>query len=109
MLKKGAAAIIVVAVVVVGLYLSGVRVALDGSGVRPRFVGHQPDYDALEADRARQRQQTPPIASASEVPSRVPEVPHAESPAPTPPAARADAAAAPPVPAASGGPAQGFW
>jgi outer membrane protein assembly factor BamB len=33
----------------------GVRVILDGGGVWPRFVSGRPDYDALEADRARQR------------------------------------------------------
>ena len=38
------------------LYLYGVRVELDG-GTMPRFVSTTPDYDALEADRARQREQ----------------------------------------------------
>ena len=48
-------------VVAGALYLfAGVRVGLDGSGVRPRFLMRTPDYDALEADRARQRQQPHP-------------------------------------------------
>jgi outer membrane protein assembly factor BamB len=44
-----------------GLYLAGVRVGLNGSG-RPGFVSTGPNYEALEADRARQHQQ--PVGSA---------------------------------------------
>lgn len=40
-----------------GLYqFAGLRVTLDGSGWLPRFVSTVPDYDALEADRIKQRQ-----------------------------------------------------
>jgi outer membrane protein assembly factor BamB len=45
------------------LYQSGVRFAVDGSGYRPRFLS-SPDFDTLEADRARQRQ-LPPLPSTS--------------------------------------------
>jgi len=39
-----------------GLHLAGVRVGMNGSG-RPGFISGGPNYDALEADRARQHQQ----------------------------------------------------
>ena len=93
---------IVFAAVVLGaaaLYLAGVRVELDG-GTMPRFVSTLPDYDALEADRARQREQ--PLLEATTAIT--------ETTAPTGPAPATDPAAAPampaPVPAA---PARGAW
>jgi outer membrane protein assembly factor BamB len=57
-LKKIAIGLALVAVLAWGLYaFAGFRVAVDGSGMWPRFV-FRPNYSALEADRARQRQQT---------------------------------------------------
>ena len=59
MLKKiglGVLAVVVLAILAAVTYrFLGIHVALDGSGSRPRFVGWTPNYDALEADRARQR------------------------------------------------------
>jgi outer membrane protein assembly factor BamB len=43
---------------------AGVRVALDGSGMWPRFISSTPDFDALEADRARQREVAPVVPAA---------------------------------------------
>ena len=55
--------------IVFGLYqFAGIRVALDGR-MRPRFVGRAPDFDALEADRARQREQAATIAPSEGVPA----------------------------------------
>ena len=54
MAKKLAFVVIGLALIAVGLFAAGFRLALDGSGMRPRFVTKR-DYDALEADRARQR------------------------------------------------------
>lgn len=59
MLRKAALAVALVAVAAAGLYVAGFRLALDGSGMVPRFVSSGPDYDALEADRARQRERAP--------------------------------------------------
>jgi len=60
MLRTIAKAVAVVLVggvlAIAGLYLAGVRVGLNGSG-RPGFVSAPPDFNALEADRARQRQE----------------------------------------------------
>src|SRR5256885_11916532 len=71
MLKKAA---IVVALLVIALTallrFTGLRIALDGSGFRPRWVSRQPDYAALEADRARQRQL--PVAVAPDLPTAEP-------------------------------------
>jgi len=55
MARKAAIAIVAIAAIVGALYVAGFRVALDGSGTVPRFMSAAPDYDALEADRARQR------------------------------------------------------
>jgi outer membrane protein assembly factor BamB len=56
------------------LYQFGrVRVTLDGSGMWPRFVSTSPDYDALEADRARQRSEVAAAPTAA-VPERDAEV-----------------------------------
>lgn len=54
-----AISIVVIAAVVGALYVAGFRIALDGSGMFPRFMSAAPDYDALEADRARQRAAPP--------------------------------------------------
>lgn len=56
-MKKLAFVLAGAALVAGGLYqFAGLRVTLDGSGWLPRFVSTTPDYDALDADRARQRQ-----------------------------------------------------
>jgi outer membrane protein assembly factor BamB len=56
-MRKKAALIFVMGVAAaIGIYrFSGFRMTLDGSGLWPRFVSGAPDYDALEADRARHR------------------------------------------------------
>jgi outer membrane protein assembly factor BamB len=53
MLKKLALVVVGIVLVAAGLFAAGFRLALDGSGTIPRFVTRI-DYDALEADRARQ-------------------------------------------------------
>ena len=55
MAKKLAFVVMGLALVAAGLFAAGFRLALDGSGTRPRFLTQQDD-DALEADRARQRE-----------------------------------------------------
>ncbi len=79
MLKKAALFLAFLMIVLAGFYATGYRIALDG-GSRPRFVWRKPDYEALEADRARQR------ASAAQQPTARTE----RSPTPSPgPADRA--------------------
>jgi len=56
MLKKTAIVVASIGIAVAGLYLVGLRFAVDGSGMVPRFLSRGPDYDALDADRARQRE-----------------------------------------------------
>ena len=46
---------VVVLAAVAAYHVLGLRVSVDGSGMIPRFLSSAPDYDALEADRARQR------------------------------------------------------
>jgi len=72
MARKVAIAIVFVLAVAAALYqFAGMRIAFDGSGMWPRFVSLAPDFDALEADRARQRQQALP-ASAESPPATLP-------------------------------------
>jgi hypothetical protein len=58
MLKRLAAVVIAIlallAIAAGALYVRGVRIGFDGARI-PRFMTTAPDYDALEADRARQR------------------------------------------------------
>lgn len=64
MRKKAAVAALALVVVAFGLYrFGGVRIAMDGSGAWPRFLSTRPNYDALEADRARQRRQPAPVVA----------------------------------------------
>jgi outer membrane protein assembly factor BamB len=58
-LRKAVVVFAIVAAIATALYAAGFRIALDGSGMLPRFVSSGPDYDALEADRARQRTSAP--------------------------------------------------
>jgi outer membrane protein assembly factor BamB len=99
MLKKAflaASALAVAAIVVaIGLYAAGVRVERDGTGKIPRFFSVSPDYDALEADRARQRQQ--PVAAAPADPPRAAEPSAAAAVVPSTSAASADVATAAPA------------
>jgi hypothetical protein len=62
MVRKAAIGIAVIVAIVGALYVAGFRVAMDGSGMFPRFMSDAPDYDALEADRARQRAAPAPAA-----------------------------------------------
>ena len=74
MLKKVALVMIALSIVAAALVASGYRLALDGSGMIPRFVTKVDDYAALEADRARQRQiaesVSAPVASAAVTPAQ---------------------------------------
>jgi outer membrane protein assembly factor BamB len=65
MLKKLGFIVIGLVLIAAGLFASGYRLALDGSGKVPRFLTKQ-DYAALEADRARQQQTAPTPTAASE-------------------------------------------
>jgi outer membrane protein assembly factor BamB len=91
MMRKAGVVLAILALIGAGLYLAGFRIAMDGSGVWPRFVSSSPDFDALEADRARQRASgPPPPAAAVEAPSP-PSSPAEGAPA-APPAAETGAA-----------------
>jgi outer membrane protein assembly factor BamB len=89
---------------------AGVRVALDGSGRWPRFVTRLPDYDALEADRANQRERLP--AAAAEA-STAPTTAATSAPAEAPSAAAHPVSSAPAPGAASdsgeGTASRGLW
>jgi outer membrane protein assembly factor BamB len=63
MLKRAAAGGALVLVAAAALYLTGWRLALDGSGWRPRMA-RAPNFDALEAERARQPHADPVRAPA---------------------------------------------
>jgi outer membrane protein assembly factor BamB len=79
-------------VVAFGLYrLSGRWISRDGSGMWPRLFSSAPDYDALEADRARQKAN--PVSAVA--PPAEPLAPHTvalASEAPAPSAGARDAA-----------------
>jgi outer membrane protein assembly factor BamB len=102
MRRKVLIALGLLAAVASGLYLfAGWRVALDGSGMRPR-IATAPDFDALEADRARQRELPLPASARAEVPT-------AET-SDFPPNADASLTSAPPgAPVADAGRGPGFW
>jgi outer membrane protein assembly factor BamB len=76
MLKKMGILVAVFAVAVAALYVYGVRVGFDGGRI-PRYLTTVPDYDALEADRARQRTLQPlvppPAAASPSVPGSAPQ------------------------------------
>jgi outer membrane protein assembly factor BamB len=113
MLKKALALLALVALVVAGLYqFAGLRIALDGTGRRPRFLRRAPDYDALEADRARQRERLPPVSQAGV--SQSPAVPGANVANAATDAGRAESvgipSAQPPVSGAGGSArSPGYW
>ena len=62
MLRKSALIGLVIAIGLAALYWSG-AVSRDGSGIWPRLISSQPNYDALLADRAQQRQRPAPTRS----------------------------------------------
>ena len=95
MVKKFALAvgitIVLLAIVVVVLYqFAGVRPGFDGTGWLPRFASRGPDYDALEADRSRQRSIPSPqppsaaVAPPAAVPDTIPQAPISTVPAAQP-------------------------
>jgi len=98
MRRKLAFVCIALVVVAGGMFASGYRLALDGGGTFPRFLT-KTNYDALEADRARQHQEAARATNVVQEPARMT--------APATPAAQA--AGAPPISAqtigASAGPA----
>ena len=63
-------------------WFAGFRFAVDGSGIRPRFLS-RPSYGALEADRARQRHESevvegePRVSVSAPVEAREPDTPPA--------------------------------
>src|SRR4029453_9140915 len=106
MVKKVAlAAVLLIVAAVVVFRFAGVRFAVDGSGMMPRFWSRAPNYDALEADRARQRDQlpsTPPAAVESVASPSTPPPDAAPSPTPVEAPAR-------PEPKTIARSRKGFW
>src|SRR5260221_367888 len=92
-LKRVAAVVAaLLAVAAAALYVRGVRIGFDGGRV-PRFLTTAPDYDALDADRARQRRQSldgrasagtpgPGLAPAAQPPPGAALLPSAAAPRP---------------------------
>ena len=69
MLKRVAVAAALVTLMVASAYwFGGFRIAVDGSGIWPRFVS-RPQYAALEADRTRRRQASVAVATESREPA----------------------------------------
>lgn len=99
MVKKVAVVVLAVAVLALLVYrVGGRRISRDGSGIWPRLFSSAPDYDELEAHRARQRQGSASVAeraergaSATTLTSSSAEVPPAGRETPVPDAARAEA------------------
>ena len=56
--------VLVLALAAIAMSFAGYRLAVDGSGKMPRFVTRS-SIDALEADRARQRETAQPSLPAS--------------------------------------------
>jgi len=85
------------------LYQYGVRVEFDGSGYVPRFTTGGPDYDALDADRERQRSLPPLPAPAAprDVVAAAPLLPAPAQPEAGQPAVAAPATTAQPEAVAS--------
>jgi outer membrane protein assembly factor BamB len=86
MARNAAIVVVLVLAAAAGLYqFAGVRIAVDGSGIWPRFVSTTPDYDGLEADRARQRDRPLPGAAMTDRPAGVATVPKPDATAPPEP------------------------
>jgi outer membrane protein assembly factor BamB len=67
--------------------LGGSSISRDGSGIWPRLFSSEPNYDALEADRLRQREQgatRPTVPESSTEPATVPSPPVASASAASP-------------------------
>ena len=60
---------LIVLVAAVAYRSLGLRVSVDGSGMIPRFLSSEPNYDALEADRVRQRTLAPPAEVSPALPT----------------------------------------
>lgn len=101
MLRKVAIVVVLLVAIGVGLYIAGVRVSPDGSGWYPRFWSRSPNYDALEADRVRQRDRTVAAAPAPDSGSSPAEAKKTDAVATSP-------ADAPPT-VAAGALARGYW
>jgi outer membrane protein assembly factor BamB len=107
MIKRVAlATVLVIVAAVVVFRFAGVRFAVDGSGMMPRFWSRAPNYDALEADRARQRDQLPPAPQAAAESVASPSTPPPPDAAPPPTHAEAPAR---PEPKAIARSAKSFW
>jgi outer membrane protein assembly factor BamB len=107
MVKRVALAAVLVVIAAVAVFrVAGVRFAVDGSGMMPRFWSRTPNYDALEADRARQRDQLPstPPAAAESVAS-----PSTSPPPDAAPSATTVEAPARPEPRTIARSPKGFW
>ena len=79
-LRKAALFALATAIGAAGLYqVSGRRIARDGSGIWPRFFSSEANYDALEADRARRRQQAVPASNAANPSPSAPIVPRRQA------------------------------
>ncbi len=75
-----------VLLVIGALYLFvGLRLSFDGTGWMPRFASTGPDYDALEADRARQREGAAPAEPAEIARPTLPVADAGRNPDVTPP------------------------
>ena len=101
MRKKALLTIVALLMLAGGLYqFGGVRLARDGSGMWPRFFSADANYEALEADRARQRGQA--LTPAGEA---------AGPPQPSLASAQASpqAAAEPAGPPAAATSSRGYW
>jgi outer membrane protein assembly factor BamB len=83
LVRKSAIVILALAVLALGVYrIGGRQVSRDGSGIWPRFFSSTPDYEALEADRARQRKTYAPVAARvdSGAPTSSPSTPELSTP-----------------------------
>src|SRR4029450_5643868 len=107
MLKKlPLAAVLLIVAAVVVFRFAGVRFAVDGSGMMPRFWSRAPNYDVLEADRSRQREQLPPTSPAAAESVVSPSTPSPSDPAPSPTHVEAPAR---PDPKTIAGSLKGLW
>jgi outer membrane protein assembly factor BamB len=111
MAKKLGIAVVVVVVAFGVFRLTGMRFAVDGSGMWPRFWSRTPNYDELDADRAQQRR-LPPLPAGDHTPDEAGGAESAPSVATVPESSRrpSDSASAVLVPPAAGdGRARGYW
>ncbi len=106
--KKATIVVALIGIAAAGLYkFAGLRIAVDGSGMWPRFVSHSPDYDALEADRARQRER--PLRATAESAGEPPQTRVATPAVPAPERTNPTTAPAAEAVAATSARARGYW